>query len=231
MWLALVHKEVEEQRGFWALLLGGSVLLEAYAAIRVPEHMGAALVAFLPLWGILLLIPFRFAQSMAMERRGQTMHLLHSLPVSLSVPLVSKLAVFLVGGIVTTGVALGGIYLVYGQVESVLRFPGVPQVSGEQVLAFSGLGTMSAMVLLTGVTTASEGVRTSLHRLRWLGAGAFLLGTFLAYVFLLSDGVQVFTAAPIFGDGMGHSFFAYTFSFGLCWGAIGVFLFQRCSEV
>ena len=230
-WIALLGKEISESWTFLALMLGGTILLEGYAALRASEHIGAALLAFIPLWAIVFLIPVRFTHSMSLERRGQTLHLLYSLPFPAFAPVFCKVFALLVFGSLTVCVALAGIHTVYGQVQEVLRFPGFPQVSGEAVAMFSGLGTVVTMVLFLGVAVAVDGLRVSLKRFQWLGTAAFLLAAAIAYLVLLPDGLRLFHSAALLGEGLGRAYFAYSLCFGLSFLGIGLALTEAFGEI
>lgn len=228
---ALLLKELEEHKGFAALLLGGTLLLEAYAVIRLPEHLGGLFVAVLPFWGLLLLVPARFVQSSTLERRGQTHHLLHALPVPRWVPVACKVLALGAIGSAALGVALGSLLVIHGRMQGVLSMPGFPQVDGMSVVGFVGLGTAAGVGLLLGAAVAFEGVRGSVRRYRWLGSAGFLVGAFLAFFLFLPDGLRLFISYPILGTGFGRSFFAYALTCGLISGLFGLVLVEHYSEV
>ena len=230
-WIALLGKEISESRAFFALMLGATLLLEGYAVVRSPEHLGAALLAFIPLWMVVFLVPFRLSHTMSLERRGQTHHLLYSLPIPAFSGLLCKVLAQLGAGMAVAGVALAGIHIVYGQLEGTLRFPGFPQVSGEAVTAFSGLGMAATTMLFLGVAVAVEGIRASLSRLRWLAIGSFLLVAFIAYVALMPDGLRLFHSAGLLGEGLGRAYFAYSSFAGLMFLGIGLALTEAFGEV
>jgi hypothetical protein len=245
--LTLYLKELKEHRTFAALSLVVTICIQVvvFAKIDLPPGPGDMVLGFLAAISVglpPLIAPFFLAHIYNAEWKGNTHYLTLSLPIPRWYIRLSKWgAVLSLSGFLYV-IACGGLYILYLWIAGHLETKVYPIGFADfWVVAITWWVSISLLTL--GLITAMEGLRSAIKRFRTVLAGGFLgicLLTFARLMDPASEALQFLGAYryEIIGPGglislreialSGHAFAAV---YGLLMLALGLYLFNRFSEI
>ena len=225
----LCGKEIKDNRKLFLFLLIGTVSLDLWVLLTVETNVLAAFICGLPIWAAIFILPFVLAHSYTTEWKTSTSHLLLSLPIRPSDPVLSKYLVVLSIGIVLFGVSTCAIYLVTIRApdEITSQLPSLFGISRTDVFEYAIAGYFSFLFLLLGLVSCIEGVKFSVRRFRGLlSIASFVMGLYF-YSYFMTPFLGLFRDVL---DG-GLAIAGYSIIAGLFYLVLGLFLFERFAEI
>ncbi len=233
----LLRREIRAHRLAFGVYFALTLLLEGFTVLTAPNHPERLALAPLPLLGLVVFSPLMLAHAFASERRNHLVYLLFALPVPRWwVGWVRVLANLIhTAGIL--GVGLLGTVLTYQRGAA-----SELQISGS-VMLLVALLVASLVLWFQGLVLGLETLRSVPYRGRSLaGVLSLFLGLYLAgrgLAWNLHQWLPSWSLQIALVDATGHGLqravslqgLVFLALFGLLWGILALWAFDRFAEV
>ncbi len=233
----LFRRELRAHRLAFGVYFALTLLLETYLVLTVSGHPERFALGPLPLLGLLFFSPLMLAHAFAAERRNHLVYLLFALPVPRMLVGLVRVAANLVHTLGILGVSLLGTVVAY-------------QRGGVREVTLSGSFVGLVLVTFLSLLLLGYGLVLGLETLRSLplrgrtagGVLSLFLGLYLASRGIAWGGPRILPAWTLtlrLQDTAGHAWqqtvplqgLVFLALFGLLWGGLALWAFDRFAEV